>query len=156
MDKIIIDPESRATMAREYFEKGYNCSQAVLLAYSDLCGIDEERAAQVASSFGGGMGRMREVCGSLSGAFMALGLICGYSDPQDREGKNRQYACVREIARRFAEQNGSIVCRELLAGVEHTDGGDAEARTTEYYKKRPCGELCACAARILADVVNNY
>ena len=136
-------------IAEELFREGYNCAQAVLIAFSDVTGLEKETAARLASSFGGGLGRMREVCGAVSGAAMVLGLCKGYSDPTDPAAKKAHYHLVQEFARRFKEQNGSIVCRELLAGVSVTPGGDPEARTKEYYKKRPCPELVLQAAELL-------
>lgn len=149
---------ARADLARAYFLQGYGCAQSVLLAFSDLTGLDEKTSARLGSSFGGGMGRLREVCGGVSGAFAVLGLLCGYDDPADKEGKNRHYADVRELARRFSERSraGSIVCREILtgAGLSGASGGEAEARTEEYYQKRPCPELVALAAGILAEMLS--
>ena len=141
------------TLAEQNFHCGYNCAQSVVLAFFDVTGLDDKTAAMLASSFGGGLGRMREVCGAVSGAAMVLGLVKGYSDPEDREAKKAHYALVREFARRFKEQNGSIICRELLAGVQTAEGGDPEARTEEYYKKRPCAELCRSAAEILQKMI---
>ncbi len=149
--------QSRATLARQNFLKGYGCAQSVLLAFSDLTGLDEKTSARLGSSFGGGMGRLREVCGGVTGAFAVLGLLCGYDDPADTKGKSRHYADIREFARRFSERSrgNSIICRELLtgAGLSGTSGGEAEARTDEYYKKRPCPDLVALAAEILAEML---
>ncbi len=149
-------PAARGDMARDYFLRGYGCAQAVLLAFSDLTGLDQQTAARLASSFGGGMGRMREVCGTVSGALMAAGLILGYDDPADKQGKMVHYARVRDFADRFRQRNGagSIICRELLSGVPHTDGGQPEERSPEYYSKRPCPELCALAAEILGEMLS--
>lgn len=149
--------QARTDSARAYFMQGYGCAQAVLLAFSDLTGLDEKTSARLGASFGGGMGRLREVCGGVTGAFSVLGLICGYDDPADKEGKSRHYADIRELARRFAERSrgSSIICRELLtgAGLSGTAGGEAEARTPEYYKKRPCPDLVALAAEVLAEML---
>ena len=139
--------------AEELFRKGYNCSQSVLMAFGDITGFDDDTAARLASSFGGGIGRMREVCGAVSGAAMVLGLVKGYSDPDDLEAKKAHYALVRTFADRFKERNGSVICRELLSGVQTSTGGDPEARTTEYYKKRPCPELVRQAAEILDELL---
>ena len=139
--------------AEELFRKGYNCSQSVLMAFGDITGFDDDTAARLASSFGGGIGRMREVCGAVSGAAMVLGLVKGYSDPDDLEAKKAHYALVRTFADRFKELNGSVICRELLSGVQTSTGGDPEARTTEYYKKRPCPELVRQAAEILDELL---
>ncbi len=154
-------PAERGNLARENFLAGYGCAQAVLLAFEDVTGLDRSAAASMASSFGGGMGRMREVCGAVSGALMVLGLTTGYSDPHDPAAKNAHYARVRDFAERFKARctengrAGSIVCRELLAGahVSPEVGGEAEARTAEYYRKRPCPELCALAAEIVQDML---
>ena len=149
--------QSRAALARQNFLQGYGCAQSVLLAFSDLTGLDEKTSARLGSSFGGGMGRLREVCGGVTGAFAVLGLLCGYDDPADKEGKSRHYAAIRELAHRFSErsQGNSIVCRNLLtgAGLSGASGGEAEARTPEYYKKRPCPDLVALAAEVLAEML---
>ncbi|MBO4339532.1 MAG: C_GCAxxG_C_C family protein [Clostridia bacterium] len=142
-----------AKTAEELFKNGCNCSQAVLLAFSDVTGLDDETALKLASSFGGGMGRMREVCGAVSGALMVLGIAKGYSDLSDAEAKKEHYALVQEFARCFKEENGSIICRELLAGVKTEEGTVPEKRTDEYYKKRPCGELCFTAAKITEELL---
>ncbi len=159
---VTITPEERGNLARENFLVGYGCAQAVLLAFEDVTGFDRGIAAAMASSFGGGMGRMREVCGAVSAALMVLGIAEGYTDPHDTEGKSRHYARVRDFADRFRARctrdgkTGSIVCRELLAGahVSHEAGGEAEARTAEYYQKRPCPELCRIAAEIVEEMRN--
>ena len=147
----------RAEAARQNFLSGYGCAQSVLLAYADLTDIDEKTLARLGSSFGGGMGRLREVCGGMSGAFAVLGLLCGYDDPADKEGKSRHYADIRELARRFTEKSGggSIVCREILqnAGLSGEGGGEAEARTAEYYQKRPCPEMVYTAAEVLGEML---
>lgn len=143
-----------ADKAKELFLEGYNCAQSVFCAFSDLTGLDMETSARLASSFGGGLGRLREVCGTVSAAAMVLGILEGYSDPKDVEAKKHHYALVREFAQRFREAEGSIICRELLkkASIDPQTvkaGGDPEARTPEYYKKRPCPELARRAAYIL-------
>jgi len=142
-----------AKTAEELFLNGCNCSQAVLLAFSDITGLDEETSLKLASSFGGGMGRMREVCGAVSGALMVLGIAKGYSDLSDTDKKKEHYALVQEFARRFKEKNGSIICRELLSGVKTREGAEPEKRTDEYYKKRPCNELCYTAAKITEELL---
>ena len=143
---------ARGERAKNLFLQGYTCAQAVVLAFEDMTGLDRATAAKLASGFGGGMGRMREVCGAVSGMFMVYDLMCGYSEPGDMESKKRVYADIRELAERFkAQSGGSIVCRELLAGVETTAGGDPEQRTAEYYSKRPCPSLVALAADMLDE-----
>ena len=150
--------QSRADSARAHFMEGYGCAQSVLLAFSDLTGLDDKTSARLGSSFGGGMGRLREVCGGVTGAFAVLGLLCGYDNPADTAGKSRHYADIRELARRFSERSrgNSIICRELLtgAGLSGSSGGEAEARTPEYYKKRPCPDLVALAAEVLAEMLD--
>lgn len=155
-DNTSISPAERAEAAKGYFLKGYGCAQAVLLAFSDVTGLDERTAARLGSSFGGGMGRMREVCGTVSGALAVLGLIEGYDEPGDTAAKAALYARVRDFAARMKERNGagSIICREILSGVPHTEGGEAEARTAEYYARRPCPDLCALAAEILQEMLD--
>ncbi len=144
-----------AQRARELFMEGYNCSQAVFCAFCDVTGLDIETAARVSSSFGGGLGRLREVCGTVSGAALVLGMARGYDDPKDYEAKKAHYALVQEFARRFREANGFIVCRELLKGIAFSTGGAPEARTPDFYQKRPCPALAACAAGILDEMLGS-
>jgi C_GCAxxG_C_C family probable redox protein len=139
--------------AEKLFREGFNCSQAVLLAFSDVTGLDDDTAAKLSSSFGGGLGRTREVCGAVSGASMVLGVLRGYSDPKDMEAKKNHYHLIQEFIRRFKEQNGSIICRELLAGVKGVEGSEPEARSESYYKKRPCAELVRISAEILDEML---
>lgn len=137
--------------AKAYFTQGYNCSQSVLMAFSDITGLDEKTSAKLASGFGGGMGRMREVCGAASGMFMAASIVCGYDDPADVEGKKRTYQMIQTLADNFKARNRSIICRELL-GLEKSEGTHIpEQRTPEYYQKRPCGDLVKDAAGILEE-----
>ena len=131
------------------FKEGFNCSQSVFVAFSHRFGIDEDTAKKISAGLGGGMGRMREVCGAVSGMYMVLGAKNGYSAPDDMEGKKRLYAEVRELADEFKREFGSIICRELLDGVETTPGGNPEKRTEAYYHKRPCGEQVAYCAYLL-------
>lgn len=142
-----------AELAKSLFLKGYNCAQAVFCAYGDVTGLDIDTAAKLASSFGGGLGRLREVCGAVSGAAMALGMARGYSVPGDDQIKAAHYRAVQAFARRFGEQSGSIICRELLRGVETKPGAEPEPRTADFYKKRPCPELVYRAARILDEML---
>ena len=138
--------------AEALFRQGFNCSQSVLCAFGDLTGLDGETAAKLTSSFGGGLGRMREVCGAVSGACMVLGLLRGYSDPKDAAAKREHYHLIQEYAHRFRAQNGSIICRELLNGAG-TEGTEPEARTEQYYKKRPCPALVREAAELVATLL---
>jgi len=146
---------NHAQRAEELFREGYNCAQAVLISFGDVTGLDEDTAARLASSFGGGLARMREVCGAVSGAAMVLGLVKGYADPTDHSSKKAHYHLVQEFARRFREQNGSIICRELLTGTDHVRGNDPETRTDAYYRKRPCPLLVRDAASILDEMLDS-
>ena len=144
---------NRRELAKENFMNGYNCSQALVLAFEDMVPIDRESLLKLASSFGGGMGRLREVCGSVSGMFMIAGLIYGYDGPETGQVKADHYARIQELARRFEETHGSIVCREMLGlNVKH-DAPTPEARTNEYYKKRPCPDIVGDAAEILEKYI---
>ena len=153
------DIEERVEKAKRLFkEGGYNCCQAVVLAYNDIFGMDDLTAATVASGFGGGMGRMREVCGSVSGMVMLAGLIYPADNPSDKNGRTRNYALVQEVAEEFRMINGSIVCKELLGLVPMGSSESAPKespepsdRTNEYYKKRPCEELVGISARIIGE-----
>lgn len=145
--------EDHAQKAMELFKQGYNCSQAVFAAFSDELNIDMDTALKISSSFGGGMGRLREVCGAVTGMFMAAGMMYGYSDPADREAKKVHYKRIQELAAEFKAQNNSIICRELLGLAPGPDCHIPEKRTPEYYKKRPCAELVGCAAGILAELM---
>lgn len=144
--------KSRGDRARELFREGYNCSQAVTLAFADELearGISKEMAAGLASSFGGGLGRLREVCGCVSGMALVCGALEGYIDPKAAAEKQDHYKKIQELVTTFKNENGSYICRELLAGINTDTDPVPEARTESYYKKRPCAELAACAADIL-------
>ena len=134
--------------AKELFKSGYNCSQAVLGVFCEELGLDFTTAMKLASSFGGGMGRMREVCGTVSGMFMAAGLAL-YPEENLTGGKAEQYKVVQELAKRFRDKNGSIICRELLQGVESSTSPIPSERTETYYKKRPCIDLVGDSVEIL-------
>lgn len=141
-------PKAREAMA--YFRQGYNCAQAVMAAFCKDLGLDERQALMLSSSFGGGIGRMREVCGAVSGMVMAAGLARGYSDPKATSEKAAHYERVQKMASRFREENGSIVCRELLGLAKPgPDSPIPEERTADYYKKRPCDILVGQCAAIL-------
>lgn len=138
----------KAKIAENLFLQGYNCSQAVFAAFSEETELDQKTALKLASSFGAGMGRLREVCGAVSAMFMIAGLKYGYSEPLD-DVKAEHYRLVQELAYKFKEQNGSIVCRELL-GLDEPEGSPApERRTENYYKNRPCLELVKRAAEMM-------
>ena len=144
--------KSRGDRAWELFREGYNCSQAVTLAFAEELearGISREMAAGLASSFGGGLGRLREVCGCVSGMALVCGALEGYTDPKAAVEKQDHYKKIQELVTTFKNENGSYICRELLAGINTDTNPVPEARTESYYKKRPCAELAACAADIL-------
>ncbi len=143
---------SKGDIAKQNFLNGYNCSQAVLLAFCEDFGLEKETALKISEPFGGGMGRMREVCGTVTGMFMVLGLAMGNSDAKDGSTKKNVYKSVQELAEKFKQDNGSIICRELLGLQKANEESYVPSeRTTEYYKKRPCPELCKYAADILED-----
>ena len=140
--------------ARELFLQGFNCSQSVFTAFSHRFGIDEDTAKRMSAGLGGGLGRMREVCGAVSGAAMVIGSICAATDGKDAESKQRNYELVREFSDRFTKRNGSIICRELLGLDEkYKNTAEPDKRTAEYYKKRPCAELVTDAAEILMQLI---
>lgn len=146
---------NHAETAKELFYKGYNCAQSVFCAFTDVTGYDIDTSARMSSSFGGGMGRLRETCGVVSAAALVLGIVKGYDDPADYEAKKRHYALVREFAARFKEKNASVNCRELLtlAGLQPESGGEPEQRSAEFYQKRPCPRLVYDAAQILDEMI---
>lgn len=137
--------------AVELFIQGYNCAQAVAMAFCDVTGLDESCTAKLISSFGGGMGRMREVCGAVSGMLLVAGQLYGYDTPDDDAIKKAHYARVQELAGKFREENGSIICRELLANPPSDP--NPTPRTQEFYKQRPCARLVMLAAQIMDDYI---
>lgn len=143
---------SKGDIAKQNFLNGYNCSQAVLLAFCEDFGLEKETALKISEPFGGGMGRMREVCGTVTGMFMVLGLAMGNSDAKDGSTKKNVYKSVQELAEKFKQDNGSIICRELLGFQKNNKESYVPSeRTNEYYKKRPCPELCKYAADIFEE-----
>ncbi len=144
---------TRREAAMDNFMKGYNCSQSIVLAFADMLPVDEAVLSRLSSSFGGGMGRLREVCGSVSGMFMVAGLLYGYEGPETGGTKAEHYARIQELAGRFTQKHGSIVCRDLLGLSNRHDAPVPEARTAEYYKKRPCKEIIGDAAEILEQYI---
>ena len=145
----------RADKAKEYFKSGYNCAQAVAMAFSDLMELDEKTAAKMTSGFGGGVGRLREVCGSVLGMSFVMSNLYGYDDQSDSKGKKRIYSEIQTLANKFKEENGSIVCRELL-GLSPMSATPPipEERTKEFYKKRPCADLVYISAKNLEEYIN--
>lgn len=141
---------SRGQKAEEFFKSGYNCAQAVVMAFADVIGGDTQAYLRLSSSFGGGIGRLREVCGAFSGSCMVAGLLRGY-DNENGVDKGSHYALIQRLALKNKLQNGSIICKELLGATVNLSSSDPSVRTAEYVKKRPCAELCRIAADILAE-----
>lgn len=146
------DIEERARKAKQNFLDGYNCCQSVMLAFSDVFEADELTLSTIASGFGGGLARMREVCGTVSAIGMAAGFISPAVHPKNMEERTANYALVQELAGEFRKENGSIICAELLwlRPKKEIESPAPSERTEEYYRKRPCPELVACSARIIA------
>ena len=139
---------ARTEQAAELFMEGFNCSQSVFAAYADLFGMDKETALRVSASFGGGIGRMREVCGAASGMFLIAGMLTGSIEGKDQTAKKNNYEVVQRLAAAFQKENGgTYICRELLG--MHKDGTTPEPRTEEYYKKRPCLKTIQGAAELV-------
>ena len=143
---------TRAEQASEYFKQGYACSQAVVLAFADVAGVDADTVSKMTLPLGGGLGRLRLTCGAVSGMAVAYGMIEASSTP-DVQNKKEVYAAVQKLCGQFSAENGSLICADLLSGnnLSVTVGGVAEPRTNEYYKKRPCAELVYHAAQILEN-----
>lgn len=139
--------------AIEYFCKGYNCAQSVFTAFCDVTGFTEEEALRISSSFGGGMGRMREVCGACSAMFMVAGVVKGYTDISTDEPKKEHYELVQAMAEEFKKEHGTMICRELLASLKPDSAPTPSARTEKYYRERPCARFVATAADIVDKIV---
>ncbi len=147
---------TKGDMAKQYFLEGYNCSQAVLLAFAEDLGIEKKTAVMISSGFGGGIGRMREVCGAVSGMVMAAGLKYGSDNPKNFEAKKELYKKIQKLAEEFRKDNGSIICKDLLGLSEKEKiTSTPEKRTAEYYKKRPCPELVKFAADLVDKFIKN-
>ncbi len=146
--------EARVSRAVDYFMAGYGCCQSVVAAFSDLYGLDELTAKRIAAGFGGGVGRLRMMCGAVSGIVMLVGLDCGQTEGSDREGKSACYKVVQQLLARSEQENGSLICAEILGLKGHEKAAssyEASPRTAEYYKTRPCAAKVESAARIFAD-----
>ena len=150
--ELVMQEKTYSELAISFFKEGYNCSQSVFMAFCDAYDMDFEMALKVSSSFGAGMGRLREVCGAVTGMFMVAGMIYGYSDPKDHTSKTEHYKRIQYLAKEFEEKNHSIICRELLGLGGGKDSPVPELRTAEYYKKRPCVELVG----MVADIMDKY
>jgi len=141
--------DRRTKQAIIFFEEGFNCSQAVFMAYSDIYGIEPEMAAKLATSFGGGMGRLREVCGAVSGMFLVLGMQYPFTDTKDRATKNINYKAVQRTANEFKSVMGSYICADLLKLKHVPQNPESSERNEAYYKTRPCTRCVALAAEIV-------
>ena len=140
--------------AAELFMNASNCAQAVTVAFCDVTGLDETFAAKLSSGFGGGMGRMREVCGAVSGMLLVAGILYGYDDPKATKEKRELYAQVQAMAGQFREELGSIVCRDLLKNPPSDP--NPTPRTEQFYKDRPCARMVATAARIMDEFIEAH
>ncbi len=153
----------RQDIAEALFKQGFNCAQAVTAACADIYGINQELALRLSASFGGGIGRMRQTCGAACGMFLLAGLQTGSATPHDADGKQYNYTVVQQLAEAFRQENGSLICSDLLGlNTAHpaTDKSSAthpapEARTETYYKKRPCVEMVRSAVRIYLEALDN-
>ncbi|HJC23616.1 MAG TPA: C-GCAxxG-C-C family protein [Candidatus Eisenbergiella merdavium] len=144
--------KSRIDEAVNMFESGYACAQSVFTTYADLFGIGRETALKLSGPLSAGVGRMREVCGTVSAMAMLSGLKKGFTDPEDLAGKEESYALVRRMSDALKSQHGTILCRELLGlpeGVEREESAKPQERTPEYYASRPCSGIVRTAARIV-------
>lgn len=139
--------------AAELFREGYNCAQSVFAAFCDETGMDMETALKLSSSFGGGMGRLREVCGALTGVFMVAGIKYGYSEKDNDKEKAGHYELIQDIADKFRKKNGTIICRELLNLSENKSDPTPAKRTEQYYAVRPCERFVYEAAEIMDEII---
>ncbi len=142
--------DQHAAQARALFRQGYNCAQSVFLAFSDELGLETGWAARMVSSFGAGMGRLREVCGAVSAVFLIAGIAAGYDDPTDGAAKAAHYRRIQALAAQFRERHGTLLCRELLGLPPGPDDPTPSGRTAQYYAARPCEQCIADAAEIAA------
>ncbi|NLE67702.1 MAG: C_GCAxxG_C_C family protein [Lentisphaerae bacterium] len=148
------ETDSRPILAKGYFGQGYNCCQSVVLAFAEDIGLSDEAALRLASAFGGGMGKMREVCGALTGSFMVAGMKKGYTDPDADQDKEALYRLVQELAEAFRQKNGSILCRDLI-GEDYAPGDATPGKRTQaYYDSRPCANFIEDAVRLLEEKLN--
>ena len=155
MDSRKINPIERAECAKAHFQQGYNCAQAVALAFADITTLDKHTIATITAPFGGGMGRLREVCGAVSGMSFLVGFIAPSPTADNGEAKKENYALVQHFAEQFRHQNGAIVCRTILGLDRPKDEPTPSERTAEYYKKRPCADLVYDAASIVGEYLAN-
>ena len=144
--------EEKVSLAVQYFKGGYNCSQAVFMAFANDFGIDKMQAAKISASFGVGIGRMREVCGTVCGMAMCAGFISPADNPSDKAARTANYALVQDFAEKFRAENGDIICRRLLGLPDNNcPSPEPSTRNAEFYKKRPCVEYVTFAAKLVAE-----
>lgn len=147
-----MDVQQRCALAQDYFRQGFNCAQSVALAFRDVTGLSEEDTLKASAGFGGGVGRLREVCGCVCGMAFVAGFVKPFTDPAAQSDKKECYVLVQQVADEYRQSNGSIICRELLAGeCAGQISPEPAPRTEDYYRKRPCVELVADAVRILSE-----
>lgn len=140
--------------ATDLFMEGYNCAQSVFLAFNDTYNLDFNTALKLSSSFGGGMGKLREVCGGVSGMFMVAGLLYGYDNPKDDEKKAAHYKRLQYLANQFKEKEHTIICRELLGITDKEESNKPpQKRDKEYYESRPCLRVIALSASIMEEYI---
>ena len=150
--------DERVQRAVDNFMAGYGCCQSVVAAFSDLYGLDETMAKSIAAGFGGGVGRLRMMCGAVSGIVMLVGLDCGQTEGSDSEGKSACYKVVQDLLEQYRQENGSLICAEILGLNGHEKAQSsyiASPRTAEYYKTRPCAAKVESAARIFANYLRS-
>lgn len=145
--------DSRVEEAVRTFEKGYNCAQSVFVTYADILGMEREQALRLSSPMGAGIGRMREVCGTVIAMAMLAGLKQGNTDPDDMDAKEEIYALVRRMSDRFREESGSLICRELLGILEREESARPAERNAAYYSSRPCSRMVETAAKIIEEIL---
>ncbi|MBQ0037017.1 MAG: C_GCAxxG_C_C family protein [Firmicutes bacterium] len=146
----------RSELAVKYFVEGHNCSQAIVLAFADLLDIEASQLSKLAGGFGGGIGRLREVCGAFSGAVIVLDMLYGYDNYSNDEDKKEQYSRIQEIGLQFEKDKGSLICRDLMGlNVKHSDSAPTP-RTKDFYQNRPCPNIIAYVAKLLEDYINNH
>jgi C_GCAxxG_C_C family probable redox protein len=150
--------DARVARAVDNFMAGYGCCQSVVAAFADLYGLDDVQAKKIAAGFGGGVGRLRMMCGAVSAIVMLVGLDCGQTEGSDREGKSACYKVVQQLLARSEAENGSLICAEILGIKGHEKAHSnymASPRTAEYYRQRPCAAKVESAARIFADYLKD-
>ena len=144
---------NHAEKARDLFREGYNCAQSVVGAFHEEMGLSLSEATRLASSFGGGMGGLRETCGAVTGMFLVAGMLMGYDDPAAYDGKKAHYARIRQLAEQFRQKHDTLVCRELLRSLPEKLQKDPQPRTEQYYKVRPCVRFVETAAELLDEML---